>query len=387
MDTLFYWPACYHPCGEFSSIYYVEETNLSGVELGMNVKLLKIHEDKHAGSNGGHCLADAGFGAGYASVAEKEPFSEPRARRIGRFEAFAPLTLETKALYDRYAEFLPGALTSPLYFQGLYAWNFASVNRYKIFGEHLCIAADDKMAGKIFALPPLGVSDNDSFSSAVNAMLSEFERESLPCAFHEVPGFMLPKFYGLNDFIAESSYERDWSDYVFRGKDFAEGLQKKSSKEARRSFEHRFRPSVREIAPSDKEAVLAVTRKFFCEERICADCFCGCELKVVSRTMEGWEKLGMKGVVVESEGEAIAFGTVCFQKDTMLFLKKKARRRTRGLNEYLNAVLMDSFGGGCEYVNYSDDMGSEGLRAQKSRMGRYFLSPRYVVKLSREKRT
>jgi len=316
-------------------------------------------------------------------IAEKVSFNEQPAFQAGIFESFAPLTLETKALYDSYAEFLPGALTSPVYFQSLYAWNFASINRYKIFGEHLCIAADDRMAGKIFALPPLGALDGSSFSSAVRAVSREFEHEDLPCAFHEVPGFMLPVFSGLKGFKAEISYERDWSDYVFRRNDFVEGLQKRSFKEAMRCFERRWHPRVREIAPSGKDAVLAVTKKFFCAERICEDCFCGCEFEVVSRMMEGWEKLGMKGLIVESEGEAIAFGTVCFQKDTIFFLSKKARWRTRGLNEYLNAVLMDSFGGGCEYVNYSDDMGSEGLRAQKSRMGKYVLMPRYVVKLSR----
>jgi len=247
---------------------------------------------------------------------------------------------------------------------------------------HLCIAADDRMAGMIFALPPLGVLDSGSFCSAVRAMLLEFEREDLPFAFHEVPGFMLPKFSDLKGFKAEISYERDWSDYVFSRKDFVDGLQKRSSKEARRVFERRWRPRVREIAPSDKTDVLAVTKKFFCAERICPDCFCGCEFEVVSRTMEGWGELDMKGIVVESEGEAIAFGAVCFHKDAMLFLSKKARRGTRGLNEYLNTALMDNFGGGCKYVNYSDDMGIEGLRAQKSRMGRYALSPRYVVKLS-----
>ena len=295
------------------------------------------------------------------------------------------MTLETKALYDRYAKLLPGAPTSPVYFQSLYAWNFASINRYKIFDGHMCIAADDRMAGKIFALPPLGALDSGSFSSAARAVNREFEREGLPCAFHEVPGFMLPEFSGLDGFKVEIDYERDWSDYIFSRNDIAEGFQKRSFKEARRTFERRGHPCVREITPSDKDTVLAVTKKFYCAERVCPDCFCGCELEVVSRVMEGWEELGMKGVVVESESEAIAFGCVCFQKDTVFFLSKKARRGTRGLNEYLNAVLMDSFGGGYEYVNYSDDMGNEGLRAQKSRMGRYVLAPRYVVKLSRER--
>jgi len=335
-------------------------------------------------ANEGHFPNDARSGAEYALITEEASFSGQLTFQAGRFESFAPLTLETKALYDCYAEFLPGAPTAPVYFQSLYAWNFASINKYRIFDGHMCIAADDRMAGKIFALPPLGVLDGESFSAAVRAMSREFEQEGLAFAFHEVPGFMLPRFSGLSGFKVEIDYERDWSDYVFKRNDFMEGFQKRSHKEARRSFERCGRPYVREIASCDKDTVLGVTKKFYCSERICRDCFCGCEFEVVSRMMDGWDELGMKGVIVESEREAIAFGSVCFQKDTMFFMSKKTRRRTRGLNEYLNAALMDSFGGGYEYVNYSDDMGSEGLRAQKSRMGRYALMPRYVVKLSRE---
>jgi hypothetical protein len=302
----------------------------------------------------------------------------------GRFESFEPLTLETKVLYDRCVELLPGAVTSTVYLQSLYAWNFVSVNRYKIFDEHLCVAVEDMMAREVFALPPLGVLGDKSFVSALLAVFDEFEREGLPCVFHEVPGFMLHHFANIENYRVEIGYDRDWSDYTFTRDGFAEGLQKRSVKEAMRSFERKFHPHIREIAPSDKDVVRAVTRKFFCEGRDCPGCFCGCELEVVSRIMEGWDALDMKGVIVESEGEALAFGSVCFQKDTVLFFSKKVRRGTRGLNEYLNAALMDSFGEGCEHINYSDDMGNEGLRAYKSRLGAYVLSHRYMVELSRE---
>ncbi|MDR2529485.1 MAG: phosphatidylglycerol lysyltransferase domain-containing protein [Synergistaceae bacterium] len=298
------------------------------------------------------------------------------------FESFEPLTLDTKTLYDRYTGLLPGALASPLYFQSLYAWNFTSINRYKIFDEYLCFVAEDRMEGETFALPPLGALDGAerSFASAVRAVLRSFASEGLPCAFHETPGFMLPYFAFLDDRESEVRHDRDWSDYLFTRDDFIEGLQKSSTRELRRGFERKLRPHIREIASSDKDVLHAVTRDFFCGKRECADCFCGCELEVVSRMMAGWDSLDMKGVVVEIEGEAIAFGSVCFQKDTMLFLSKKVRRGTRGLNEYLNAALMDRFGGECKYVNYSDDMGSEGLRAYKSRLGRHVLEPRYVVR-------
>ena len=301
----------------------------------------------------------------------------------GRFGAFDPLTLETKALYDYHVDFLPGALTSPLYFQSLYAWNFASVNRYKIFERHLCVAVEDTIARKFYALPPLGELDDKSFALAVRAVFDEFEREGLPCAFYEVPGFMLPCFSAIEDFRAEVGYDRDWSDYVYTRDDLAEGIQKSGFRTARRGFERKFHPNSREITPSDKDVVRAVTQKFFCAEMNCSGCLCGCELEVVSRIMEGWDELGMKGILIESGGEALAFGIVCFQKDSVFFISKKIRRHTRGLDVYLTAAMMDSLFTGYRYVNYSDDLGNEGLREYKSGLSRHELAHRYTVRLTK----
>jgi len=300
-----------------------------------------------------------------------------------RFRTFNPLSLETKALYDCYTGFFPEAVTSPLYFQSLYAWDFISPNRYKILDGHLCFAVEDKLAGEIYAFPPLGELGGKSFASAVRAMLDEFGHEGLPCAFYEVPGFMLPCFYAVEGYRAEVNYNRDWSDYVYTRDDLANGLQKGNIRAARRDFERKFHPNAREITPSDKEIVRAVTQKFFCAERNCSSCFCGCELEVALRVMESWYELGTKGVMVESEGEALAFGIVCFQKDTAFFISKKLRRHTRGLDAYLTTVMMDSLFDAYKYVNYSDDLGNEGLREYKSNLAEHTLNHRYIVRLQR----
>ena len=116
----------------------------------------------------------------------------------------------------------------------------------------------------------------------------------------------------------------------------------------------------------------------------CSNCVYGCELDVGSRIMESWDELGMKGIVIESGKEAIAFGIVCFQKDTAFFISKKIRRQTRGLDPYLTAMMMNSlFGSEHKYINYSDDLGNEGLRKYKSSLGRHTLMHRYVVRLLR----
>jgi hypothetical protein len=299
--------------------------------------------------------------------------------------SFAPMTLDTKLLYDQFLEALPGALTSPLFFQGLYAWNFTVLNRYVVIDDHLCMVASDLMTHRTYALPPVGALDSPSFERAVDFLYAAFESEGLPLTFNEIPEYMLRFFSSLKNYDVNVSFSVDWSDYSFLREDFMDGINKKSSREAMRQFEKNGRLVVREIAPPDINRTLAVTWKYFCSERLCADCVCGCEATVVSRAMGAFRELGLTGVIVESEGTPIAFCLGCSQKDTFLFFLKKVKHGVRGLNEYINVQMMERFGGNAKYVNYSDDMGNAGLRFYKSRLDKHALMHRYTIDLRRSR--
>jgi len=194
---------------------------------------------------------------------------------------------------------------------------------------------------------------------------------------------MLPYFSGIEGYRVEVSYDRDWSEYVYTKDDLAEGIQHGNLKWSRRDFERKFHPSARDMTRSDMDIVRDITQKFFCAGRDCSSCICGCELEVVSQIMASWDELGMKGIMIESEEEALAFGIVCFQKDTVFFISKKVRRRTRGLDAYLTAAMLDSLFEGYRYINYSDDLGNEGLREYKTNLAIHTLMHRYVVLLQR----
>ncbi|MDR1515760.1 MAG: phosphatidylglycerol lysyltransferase domain-containing protein [Synergistaceae bacterium] len=303
------------------------------------------------------------------------------ARGGKRFKDFAPLALSAKPIYDEYAGRLTEPLTSPLYFQSLYAWNFTSVSKYAIFYDHLCIVAHDTIHDDTFAFPPIGDCRPETFSKAVCAVCEEFASEGLECVFMETPDFMLPYFSSLPHCEADISHNTDWSDYVFTREAFVAGIGKSSSREAIRGFVRKRRPVVRALSSSDGDKITAITEMDYCLERNCAECFCGCEVEVARRLVSAYDELELSGIVIESDDDPLAFGITCFQKHTIHFISKKARRSVRGLNEFLNAELMERFGLGCESVNYSDDMGNAGLRFYKSRLGAYALSHRNTVRL------
>ena len=302
--------------------------------------------------------------------------------RFRVFESFEPLDLSTKAIYDAYIAKIPGALTSPAYFQCLYACNFTAVSEYKILRGYLCVVTHDTLEDAIFALPPIGSYNPETFVETVDVLYRKFTYAGLACVFREVPGFMLSYFSRLSLYDVHIDHDEDWSDYMFTKEDFTAGIAKRSSREAIRNFERKCRPYVRELSSSDVNEAMAVTKHYYCRELDCSECFCGCEAEVVSRLVGAYEALDLAGVVIEVGGETTAFGIVCFQNDTVHFISKKVKRRVRGLNEFINVELMDRFGGGRKYVNYSDDMGNEGLRLYKSRLGEHRLSHRHVVRLT-----
>jgi hypothetical protein len=304
--------------------------------------------------------------------------SNPQA---GDFGSFEPLTLETKPLYDKFIEPLPYAVTSPVFFQDLYSCNWVTANRYKILDDHLCIVTHDFRERDIYALPPLGVLGDASFERAIEGVYSEFANEELPCVFRQVSGFFLPYFSALERYEAEIGYDVAWSDYIFTMDDFLSAINKKKSREVIRGFIRRFRPEIVEISSQDADKIACMTRKYFCAGRNCEDCW-GCEAETARLLIGAYEEMELSGVIVESEGTAIGYEVVCRQKDTMLFISKKVRHGTRGLNEYLNSVTVELFGEGANYINYSEDMGNDGLRIYKRGMGRHVLSHRYSVKLS-----
>jgi hypothetical protein len=309
-------------------------------------------------------------------------FSAAGKERFRVFESFVPLSLSAKTIYDAHAAKIQDALPSPSYFQSLYAWNFTAKSEYNVFCGYLCIVTRDSVYGDIFALPPIGSYDPGTFSEAIDVMYGKFAGIGIDCVFQEVPGFMLPYFSSLARYDVYVSHDENWSDYVFAREDFIEGITKRSSREAIRNFEKKYCPLVREMSSSDMDETVLITERHYCRDRICSDCFCGCEVKVISRLLKDYETLGLSGIVVETCDGPVAFGIVCFQKDFMYFISKKVKRGVRGLNEYLNLELMNRFGGNCKYVNYSDDMGNEGLRFYKSRLGRHSLSHRHVVRLT-----
>jgi hypothetical protein len=197
---------------------------------------------------------------------------------------------------------------------------------------------------------------------------------------------MLPTYLSLEGYVADVSFDLDRSEYVFTREDFAESAHKPSAREAINSLQRHHKPTVRPISVSDREELVRFTEECFCKFRPCDTCSYGCDIVVLWRLLGVLETLCLSGAVIEADGKLLAFTIACVERDTLFCIYQKVRRGIRGLNELLRHVLVEMCGKDYSFVNYSDDMGIEGLRSYKSRLGPHKLEHVYRVELERDEK-
>jgi hypothetical protein len=298
-------------------------------------------------------------------------------------QSFKPLTLEAKSVYDYHVWPMDMHLPGNIFFQDLYAWNFTTKNIYKLFGQYMFIIAKDVWYEEYVARPLLGPMGEGSFPFVIDHVYDEFKQAGVPCVFADVSYDMLPAYAFLEGYTADVSYDLDRSEYIYAKEDFLQSVCKTSSREAINHFRRKYNPSIRTISALDSNVLLRFTEEFFCTQHPCEGCSYGCDIAVLHRLMSGFNELGLSGVAIESNGKLMAFTIACIQKNTLFCIYQKVQRGIRGLNEMTREVLTGFYNGDYSRVNYSDDMGIEGLRLYKSRMGSHRLEHVYRVELTR----
>jgi hypothetical protein len=232
----------------------------------------------------------------------------------------------------------------------------------------------------------LGPINDASFQSAADEAYDLFARAGYPCVFGDISHAMLPAYLTLEGYIADVSFDLDRSEYVFTRENFAESARKPSAREAINYLKRHRDLTMRQISASDREELIRFTEECFCERHPCEKCSYGCDIVVLWRIMGAFEALGLSGVAIEAGGKLLAFAIACVERDTLFCIYQKVRRSVRGLNELLRHVMAEMCGEGYSFVNYSDDMGIEGLRSYKSRLGPHKLEHVYRVELKRDEK-
>lgn len=303
------------------------------------------------------------------------------------YDEFSKLHITDRSLYETYLNMTDGVIPSSLYFTELMAWDFYNTNYYRIIEGYLCILVDYRKNGKLLFLPPLGKYCRETFERVVIQLSKYAQRYLKPLIFLDASEQMKDRLLAVPDFQYEVYDRQAYRDYFYSYQDFVGMFQKSSVQYAYRYFLRRNKPVLHQIDDTNVRECMLITKRYYCDVHICEDCTYGCELEVMEEIMKDYEKLGLKGILVEQEGEMIGYCMAQVYHNDLVFHFKKSKRSVRGLNEYLHYHMLEQFSdkNDIQWVNYTDDMGIPGLRKYKSTLAPYQLKPRYLIQMTKGK--
>ncbi len=292
---------------------------------------------------------------------------------------FQRLTVEDKARFDRFFLKMNDNWVSTLSFSSMIAWNSSIHIYHRVLGEYLWILAHDTTCGQWYTIPLLGYYEQESLEESMRELLEQMEKLQLPVHFVSVSEWMLPYYKSLTCMTSEETYNSKLSDYIYGVDDFIKAGNNQKNRYDYRYFIRNYNPEVVMMDSRQVDRYVDFTSKEFCCSRECSRCVYGCQSETVRNITQVLERTGAKGIAVYHEGELIGYEIVSREKSQLVYHFKGNSRKYRGLGIFLNWKCYELFGGDARYINYTEDMGLEGLRKYKQQLAPYHLSHKYEL--------
>ena len=298
---------------------------------------------------------------------------------------YKALTADDQRVFDPYYDAMNGYWSSSVSFPDLWAWSDASPVFYKPIGDLLCCLQYDGTLGKWGALPFIGRYSVESVGSALRVLRCDMETLQLPLYVAFLSEWMLLWYQSVRGVLWEIERPREWMDYVFQRTDFEQSLNKPDNMYRYRYFLRRFSTETVPLTSASMEECLECMRTVWCSGKECTDCY-ACPLEAVEKTVSELDKLRAGGILVRVDGKPAGFCIVSCRNGSGIYLFKHANNHIKGLNEYLLRECYLRFMQSAKEINYTNDMGNEGLKAYKSKLAPYSLSAQIMLKAMELKR-
>lgn len=303
---------------------------------------------------------------------------EPLVRQLARL-GYRRVTKHEQRVFDPYYDAMNDHWTSAACFLCILAWRDAIPTFYKPVGGLLCCLQYDGTVGEWTAIPFMGRYSPESVGNAFRVLRADMEALRFPLKVMELSEWMLPFYQGLDGISWEVERPRELADYIYRRTDFENALNSSDNRYRYRYFLRRFSPETVVLTPDRREECMDFMRAAWCPGRECADCFC-CPVETIGNVTDALDAVRADGVLVRVDGKPAGFCITTCRNGLGIYQFKHAYNHMKGINEYLLRECFTRFLSGAEEINFTDDMGVESLRAYKSRLAPYTLSPRIVLR-------
>ncbi|MCL2108544.1 MAG: phosphatidylglycerol lysyltransferase domain-containing protein [Oscillospiraceae bacterium] len=267
---------------------------------------------------------------------------------------------------------------SDLCFCNLLTWSDSLKTRRIIADGFYCASVE--FMGQWYHYIPLGKLDKlDTYEKLLEHIYPDKTIELIM-----TPEVFLPYLKRLKNYKISYSHDENYSDYIYDNVSFAGLLQNKSNRYDYNHFKRNHAPVFCVVNSQNKADCLKVMDKFWCSRRDCSNCHYGCERKALQNALTHFDTLQLSGALVYANAEPVAF--VIAKKlnpELIAYHFMKVNSDMRGLQIYLLHSFATECHSGVSRINFSEDMGIEGLRIFKQRLAPFAQVHKYNVILTR----
>lgn len=250
----------------------------------------------------------------------------------------------------------------------VYAWDKNLPAFYKEAAGFLLFIVYDKINFRWVCLPPIGDYEKEELKTVFEELKLLFEEAGTDFVFTDVTPWMLPYFEQFFFQKMEITDAEELREYIYSCEEFREKLFQSRERYNYNYFLKKNKIQVTELSEDLKEVCKKLLKESFCSCHLCEECEYGCLEDTLESVLEVVENLEIHGFLILAEDTPIAYNIVSKEKDQLVFHFKKNQRGFRGMNEFIHTETLERYGDGCSTINYTEDMGVEGLRSYKSNL-------------------
>ena len=296
-------------------------------------------------------------------------------------QGFQRIKKEDISKLGKYYGEMKDSYASSLSLLSIFSWDKNLPAYYKEQGGYLWFLVYDKINLRWVSLPPIGDYEQKDLEDFLSKMEEVMKKLGIPVIFTDVTPWMTTYFQNYFGEKAEIIDEEQLREYIYSIEDFWDKQQQQRERYNYNYFLKKNKIVVKQLSQSLEKDCEKVLEESFCEFHTCDGCEYGCLKDTLHNALLLCDQTENYGFLIYADDTPIAYNIVSKEKNQLVFHFKKNKRGFRGINEFIHRETIEKFGKDCTRINYTEDMGVEGLREYKSNLCRYTHQPKLEIRI------
>lgn len=296
-------------------------------------------------------------------------------------EGFHRIKKEDILRLKSYYHYMKDSYASSINLLSIFAWDKNLPAYYKEVDSFLWFVVYDKINERWVCLPPIGDYEKKELEMVFSKMESVFEKWNRPLIFTDITPWMV--FYYKSYFTnrMEVRQEEELLEYIYPMDAFKNRLEEQRE---RYNYQYFLKKNNIRTVPLyvDLEGdCIKILEESFCNFHSCSECEYGCQKETLHNALLACDNQEVLGFILYADHIPVAYNIVSKEGKHLVFHFKKNKRGFRGINEFIHKQTVENFGEDCIGINYTEDMGVEGLRKYKRNLCTFSYQPKQEIRI------